>query len=122
MSGNSGAVRGFFIALAVSIGIPAAMLPLAITVPAFAMAYAYSIAPQLVFAYPAFVFSATRHQAPLLSLVQMTVLSSVFGLLTRNRSGGSQFLRASLVSVAWWAAWRVIGLAFGLQPEFDVRM
>jgi len=122
MNGTIGMVRGFFIALAVSVGLPVALIPLSLTSPGFAMLYAYVIAPQLVYLYPAYLCSFSRAHAPLLSLLQMLLLSFLFGVAMSDRSGGSQLRWALLVLSAWWLAWRLAGLAFGLQPDFAVRM
>jgi hypothetical protein len=117
-----GWLRGFFIALAILIGLPLALVLLALTIPEIAVVYAYVIAPQIAFIYPAFLFSDFREQATNLSLVQALLFAAAFGWAVRYRKGGAQFGWALLVVIAWWLAWRLAGMAFDLHPDFDVRM
>ncbi len=122
MNGLIGWARGFFIALAIPIGLPLATILLAFAIPAVAMVFAYLIAPQLAFLYPAFLFPDIQSRAAILSLVQALVFAAAIGWVLRYRSGGAQFGWASLVLAAWWVVWRLAGLAFGLHPNFVVRM
>jgi hypothetical protein len=109
MNDMVGWLRGFFIALASPIGVPLASLVLALAIPGIALVFAYVIAPQIAFLYPAFLFSDFRDQAANLSLLQALLFAAAFGW-------------ALLVMMAWWMAWLLVGLVFGLHPDFDVRM
>jgi hypothetical protein len=123
MDSIQGAVRGFFIALAAGVGIPLIFILLAIAIPAAAMLYAYTIAPQLAYMYPVtFLLPNAGSSGGWLSIVQMVVLSALFGIATRHRKAGAQFLWAVVALGAWWLIWRVVGLVSGLEPDLHVRM
>jgi hypothetical protein len=118
-----GLVRAFLIALAVSLGIPLLLLLLGFT-PLFAMPFAYSIAPQLAFAFPAYLLLSPGHLvfAMWLSVLQMCLLSTAFAFATRPRTVERQIIWAVIAFLGWWLLCRAVLGHFGVTANFGTRM
>jgi ABC-type uncharacterized transport system permease subunit len=120
---DRGAWRGFCIALIVSIVLPALVAWIAFARQDFPFGemLLYTLVPALSGAYP---FSAAAN-LPVwlgiaLSVLQMTVLSAVFGWYSRRFRAGEQFAGAAialgLLSTLGWIACLLLGVDVATSP------
>ena len=114
--------RGSFVYAAISIAPTIALVFLSLTDGGMAMAFAYTIAPALVYAYPILLLAPSGTGALWISLLLAVACCAVFGCLTRRLSAGAQWLLAVAAFSGWWIAWRLVCLAANVHPHFDVRM
>ena len=115
--------RAFFIALALYLGAPLALVLLCLVIPALAMLYAFVIYPVIVYAYPVMILQPHSDATALLTVLAAFALCAVFAFCMRRREdSGDVWLLALLSFAGWWLVCRLAFLLAGLSPVLDVRM
>ncbi|HEU4781384.1 MAG TPA: hypothetical protein VFS58_15995 [Steroidobacteraceae bacterium] len=114
-------VPGFFISLLVWFGFLVLPLFLFFAAPGLALLMGYTVMPWTGWAYPFLLLSSAPILGMLLTLVQIFIVSAVFGRVTAARGRGEQFLIAIALFAIVMIVMKFLGPHLGLTMP-RVRM